>query len=477
MELPVTIDRDSGRPLHEQLVQEIRQLILNDALPAGTRLPSIRHLSEELKISRPTIALVYEQLASEGYLTSSERSGVFVVEHDNAHAHNARRLLEKNRDRKLSNYARRVMSLFEELHDDLDAVAGVGLPDLQVCAGEWLQILEKTATNPNLVVRSAPAGARELCQAYCDYVRQSRGLDCKPEQIMITGGTHMALHMVSRLLINEGDLVAIEEPCSPFIPYTLRARGADLVYMKVDSDGANVTSLPDLAGRKLTAIITKPIHQIPLAVSMNLERRRQLLRIAEEHDAFVLEDDCDSDLRYSEDKLPRLFSLNQGERVILSDSVANVLFPSLRIGCLVVPPQLAHVFVAERTCFGKCFPLLQQHVLADFMRSGRFERHIRLLRNISETRRRTTLAAFRHFFGSRVGLEGSAAGLHVLVRFRHDIDTAAVVRIAADNAIPLVSTRPYYKETAPEGEFIFSFGRLAERQIESMVRLLARCAT
>jgi GntR family transcriptional regulator/MocR family aminotransferase len=221
--------------------------------------------------------------------------------------------------------------------------------------------------------------------------------------------------------------------------------------------------------KKTRAVYVTPSHQFPTGVAMSLQRRLQLLAWARENRSVIIEDDYDSEYRYSGAPLPSLQGLGVDAPVIYCGTFSKVMFPGLRVGYLIVPPQLAPAFRRAKWLTDRNTPMLEQAALADFLREGYLERHIRRMRRLYAGRREALLEALTRYFGSAATVLGDAAGMHAMVR----IEDKALAARAAKNKVQLRSARDYYLGTAPSNEFVFGFATLSERAIREGIKRLA----
>jgi GntR family transcriptional regulator/MocR family aminotransferase len=308
----------------------------------------------------------------------------------------------------------------------------MGLPALDAFPRKlWsgLGVRAARATQPNDLNYPDPAGYPPLRHAIAAYLRVSRGIACHAEQVLITAGYQGALALVRQTLLRPGDAVWVEDPGYLMARQALEAGGARLVPVRVDHDGMRVSAGLTAAPRARLALIT-PTHQSPLGVSLSLPRRMALLAWAAEAGAWVLEDDYDSEFRYTGHPLPALKSLDRADRVLFAGSFSKVLHPALRLGYLIVPEELSEAFQRASRLLTAGLPWLEQRVTASFMEQGHFARHLRRMRGLYATRRKALAAALAAMFGDRVAVELEAGGMHLLARFPAAANDGVLVRRA-----------------------------------------------
>jgi GntR family transcriptional regulator/MocR family aminotransferase len=417
--VPIVLDPADTAPLYLQIASRLRAAVAAGTLSAGARLPSARTLAAQLGITRGTVDAAYALLAGEGSIEARGSAGTIVSPHMAAWS-----APPAQRSMKLGN--RRPAIHAEPLPFRM------GLPALDAFPRKlWSATVARAAraTGPAELVQPDPAGFRGLREAIAAYLGLSRGIQCVPDQILVTGGFQGALALVRSVLLRPGDAVWVEDPGYIVARQALELAGASLVPVPIDRDGMRVHAGIIAAPRARLAIVT-PTHQSPLGVALSLPRRLALLAWATEAGAWVLEDDYDSEFRYTGHPLPALKSLDRGERVVFAGSFSKVLFPGLRLGYLVVPELLTDAFLRASRLLSFGQASLEQRAVAAFMEQGHFARHLRRMRGLYADRRQALAASLRSTFGERLELELEAGGMHLLARFPTEPDDGAIVRRA-----------------------------------------------
>jgi GntR family transcriptional regulator/MocR family aminotransferase len=310
------------------------------------------------------------------------------------------------------------------------------------------------------------AGYAPLREEIAAYASRSRAVNCTPDQVLIVNGSQQGLDLCARILVEPGDAVAIENPGYQGARQILEGRGVRLVPIRLDADGIVASEVPDSA----RAVYVTPSHQFPTGVSMTVTRRLELIDWARRCNGIIVEDDYDSEYRYGGSPLPAMQGLAENAPVVYIGTFSKVMFPALRIGYLIAPPKLVKSFVRSKWLVDRQTAMLEQAALADFLREGHLERHIRRMRRLYGKRRAALTGSLERHFGNDARCLGDAAGMHVLVRFNDD----GVAARAAANRVQLNASSMYYLGKAPENEFVFGFSALGERAIREGVRLLAR---
>ena len=292
---------------------------------------------------------------------------------------------------------------------------------------------------------------------------------CSPEQVAIVSGVQEGLDLIGRLLLEPGDHVGVEDPGYPGAVAAFHALGATVTSLRVDGDGV----VPPAAKAGLPLIYATPGHQFPLGVTMGLSRRFELLDWARASGACIVEDDYDSEFRYHGRPVPALQGLDRHGVVIYAGSFSKVLFPSLRLGYLVVPADLVERFAALKSVTSRHAPLLDQAVLCDFMEAGHFGRHLRRMREIYAERRDALCEGARTELAEWLELDGIEAGLQTSGRLLRGISSEAAVRVAAERGVEVISLGRYCRQRAPRHGVVVGFAAVEPREIRRGVRELA----
>jgi GntR family transcriptional regulator/MocR family aminotransferase len=420
MATPIVLDRTVSGPLHLQIATRLRAAITAGVLAPGARLPSARSLAGQLGVARGTVDAGYAVLIGEGVVVPRGSAGTVVSPELAARA-------APPVQRRMPFAARRAEAPAKALPFRM------GLPALDAFPRKlWTSLTVRAARGLGVEALGLPdpAGWRPLREAIAAYLGVSRGILCSPDQVLVTAGFQGALALVTRVLLRAGDPVWVEDPGYTLARQALEAAGATLVPVRVDRDGLRVAAGMVAAPRAKLAVVT-PTHQCVLGVALSLPRRLALLAWAAESSAWVLEDDYDSEFRYTGHPLPALKSLDRGGRVLYAGSFSKVLFPGLRLGYLVVPDELAEAFARASRLGSFGLPSLEQRVVAAFIADGHFARHLRRMRVLYAARRRALVEALAEAFGDGVALELEAGGMHLLARFPGAADDGTLARRAA----------------------------------------------
>ena len=482
MDLAIYLDCTSRIPLYQQLTEKIRTAVLEGRLKPRQKLPSSRSLAKSLVISRSTVTQSYEQLASEGYLETRRGSGTYICDRlpdDWLKSQSLKPVTSKIlQAADLSRFATNLTEIdtLQVSEPDYEISFRYGNPAVEYFPiQQWRKLLARHCQNSPLLLNYAvdAAGYLPLRQEIANYLQRSRAARCTPEQVMIINGSQQALDLIARIIINPGDWVAMEEPGYLGARHCFLGQLAQIQPITVNYAGLDVEALNNCQ-QKFKLVYITPSHQFPTGVTMSLSQRITLLQWAEKTNTLIIEDDYDSEYRYESQPIPALQGMDRSQLVIYMGTFSKILFPSLRIGYLVVPPRLIPVVRKAKWLCDRFCPILEQYTLTDWIREGHFERHIRRMRQLYNQRRQVLIQAFERYFGKRVTILGAKAGIHVMVRIDTNLSDEQAIQKAAAAGIGLISAKGYYLQPQNQGEFIFGYAQLEVTQIEKGIKILAQ---
>jgi len=459
-------------------------MIIGRNLGAGQQIPSTRTLASELGISRIPVLTAYAQLLVEGYFETRVGAGTFVCSSLPDQLASA-----ESRATKLNGVrsgprpvARRSLRLpRNEIAPWLrgSGAFSVGQPaDDQFPFQIWSSLVMRQCRSPraSALQYGGPLGYEELRDAICTYLRTARAVHCNPGQVMIVAGSQEALEISARVLLDVGTPVWLEEPGYWLTRRVLDLAGCRVIPVPVDREGMDVAAGIKVC-RKARAAYVAPSHQFPLGATMSASRRLQLLDWAQRSGSWVIEDDYDSEYRYGSMPIASLQGLDSNSRVIYIGTFSKVLFPSLRIGYVVIPPDLVDRFIMVRQALDLTPPHLYQAVLTDFIREGHFARHIRRLRLVYGERRTALVNSIRKEFGSSLEVLGSEAGMHLPITLPTGFRDQEIAARAAHEKLWLWPLSPAYAGTTARQGFILGFGGAAAAEMPDAVRHLKKVLT
>ena len=473
-------------PLHMQVYSSLRTAITTGRCKAGEKLPSSRGLASALGVSRTSTQTAYEQLVAEGYVQTRHGAGSIVaarVEQERPDPSRSQKRRKRRDAANLSNYATRALASIPDGFLSLpkrpplrhDFLYGVPSPDL-FPRTEWRRALSAAAKlAPFDLSQSSPQGLPRLRRAIARHLERSRGLSVGSDQILVTSGVQQGLQLVARVLCSPGDGALLEEPGYPFARATCLSEGLEVEFAPVDHEGMDIQAASRFARSNSRFAHVTPAHQFPMGSVLSFPRRIALLDWAAQNDAFVFEDDYDSEYRYEGRPVESLCALDTQGRVLYAGSFSKIFSTELRVGYLVLPTDLVAPCRAARWLAGWGNPLLEQVALALFIEEGHLERHIRRCRKRYGQRRLALMNALASEFGERATVVGDRTGLHVFVRFS-DIprqrSNELTVR-AAENGIGIYPADDCFMSIPKTGGFVLGYGLLPTASIPRAVSVLA----
>jgi GntR family transcriptional regulator / MocR family aminotransferase len=481
----IMLDATLPVPLYKQIYERLRGTILAGQLERGTRLPSTRTLASELGVSRTTTNLAYEQLLLEGYLESRVGQGTLVARHLPAtplHAH-ADLMLKERIDVKKSStihLASRVHMLKDiSFPERIEGRTGVtfrgGEPALDLFPYEvWARLIARRARQSlhEFAHYQPPAGYYPLREAIAAHIGITRGVRCTPEQIILTAGSQGALDLAVRTLLNPGETAWLENPGYFGARGALVAAGARMVPVPVDEQGL-IVEIGRQRSLQARLVSTTPSHQFPTGVTMSLGRRLALLEWAREAGAWILEDDYDSEYRFSGRPLEALQGLDHAGRVLYTGSFSKVLFPALRLGYLIAPTELVEPLLTMRRFIDVHIPILEQMALTDFMNEGYFAHHLRQMLHRYKQRRDLLHRELQTHLGGLLEVHAPEAGMHLVGWLPPGKDDQRAAKLATQVDIEVIAISKYSLESLPRGGLIFGYAGVSEEAITLGVKKLA----
>jgi len=473
----ISVDRKAGKPLHRQIYVVLRKAIVERRLSPGQQIPSTRQLASELALSRIPILSAYSQLLAEGYLETRTGAGTFVsssLPQELTLFESRRTSLPKDRSGPRPISAR---SALLPRFRPAPWLFGWGAFSVGQLALDhfpfriWSGLVNRYCRRVRVssLHFSDPMGSPEFRKAIATYLKASRSVNCDAEQILVVSGSQQALEISARVLLDPGNPVWVEEPGYRLAWQVLRMAGCQIIPVPVDDEGLDVTKGIKRC-RKARAAYVTPSHQFPLGVTMSASRRLQLLDWAQSSGAWIIEDDYDSEYRYGSMPIASLQGLDRHSRVIYIGTFSKTLFPSLRLGYMVVPPDLVDRFVAVRHAMDVYPPHLYQAVLTDFLSEGHFARHIRRTRMLYRERRDTLVNSLQEEFKTPLEIAGGETGMHLVARLPRRVRDRDLAVRAAQQKLWLWPLSPCYLERPAHQGVILGFGSTPTSKIPGAVR-------
>ena len=476
----IQIDRRARAPLHRQIYNSYRTAIVEGALRPGERIPSTRILASELGLSRIPVLNAYAQLLAEGYLEARVGAGTVV----SSTLPDQLMLPQRSGARVDVRKGPRPMPVNSTALPSVQAALlwfgkrwgafNPGQPALDHFPFKvWSRLVSSRCRNMQMssMHYDDPRGSRHLREVIAAYLRTARGVRCESDNIMIVSGSQQALEITTRVLLDRGSRVWIEDPGYRFARNVFQLNSCEVVPIPVDEEGMDV-AVGIKRFRKAEAALVTPSHQYPLGATMSASRRLQLLDWAHSSGSWIIEDDYDSEYRYENLPIASLQGLDPGGHVIYIGTFSKVLFSSLRLGYVVIPPELIERFMTVRLTMDLGASGFLQPVLADFIEQGHFSRHLRRMRQLYRERRSALLESLRSAFDVDLEVHGEHAGLHVAVMLPPGFNDHELSERAARAKLWLVPLSSSYLERPASQGFIMGFSNTSTKEIPNAMRKL-----
>jgi GntR family transcriptional regulator / MocR family aminotransferase len=458
------LDSKDRRPLHVKLYHQIKNQILSGKLSPHSKLPSVRHLSAELSVSRNTVEYAYEQLCTEGFIHSKPRSGYYIS------------LLDQEF---IPRPCRNPVSLIEPAFEDGKTYSfdfhPAGLSPDSFPSKVWRKLVtDCLQENPGqFALYGNPQGETELRCEIQRYLERFRGVSCDPEQIVVCSGLQDSLSIIAQILRGDHSALAVEDP-GHWIPRSIFQNYAfSLSPIPVNSEGIN---LDDLKNTNSTIVYVTPSHQFPLGYVMPVENRLKLINWTETVGGVIIEDDYDSELRYHGKPIPALQGLHPEGNIIYVGTFAKVLSPALRVSYMVLPYQFFSTYKKLFSKYATTVSLLEQRTLCEFMKQGYWERHLRRMRTIYKRKHDALIQSINRHFSNRVNILGQGAGLHVVLELVDNLlDEKELISRAWEKNVrvfPLSDT--YQCNKHYPSRVMLGFGRMNPDELERGIELLSQ---
>jgi GntR family transcriptional regulator/MocR family aminotransferase len=461
MELTPFIKKNDAIPIYLQLYHFFREEIENGKLVPGTKLPSIRQLSDHLQISKNTVETAYQQLTAEGYLESKEKSGLFVIE------------VEEGFSKLAVNEPTGPKYLPERPLENKYIDFQYGDIDLEHFPYKlWKKYMSEAIEYANQEVFSYgdKKGIMELRKQIASYLYQARGVRCTPEQIVLSAGTQTAISLICQILELPVKTVAMEDPGYDGVRLVFESHKCKLNPVPLEEDGINLEKLGETSAK---CVYVTPSHQFPIGMIMPIQKRLKLLQWAEKNNSYIIEDDYDGEFRYIGHPIPSLKSLDKGDRVIYLGTFSKAFLPAARVTYMVLPEVLMSRYESKFYFYNQTVSPLIQEALYRFMKDEHFGRHIRKMRKIYQKKQKVLLDAIETYLGDRVTVIGQKAGLHLLLNFK-EIQAETMIEKAKKSGVLLHLTEKFWLEKTRYQDLVMvGFGGLTEEEIETGIKRVA----
>ncbi|MBQ9424456.1 MAG: PLP-dependent aminotransferase family protein [Erysipelotrichaceae bacterium] len=430
------INKSGKIPVYIQIYEELKNQIISGEMKAGERLIATRTLAQDYHLSRNTVLLAYQQLESEGFVSSKIGSGFYVEE------------IPKIADTRPETETAADSETKKETYP-YDFRYGSIEPNVYVTRGfrkalkEALSQLEEKQTLQDC----EPQGLLSLRQALCDHLREVRGVITKPEQIVITSGHHYSLKLLSEVFSDRYRTLALEDPGHQDTREVFAKAGYEILPIPLDDNGIQTSQL--LSHRRVLAYVT-PSHQFPLGTILPVGRRLQLLKWAQESDSFLIEDDYDSELRYRERPVPALYSLDSHERVIYLGSFSKSLSPDLRVSYIVFPESLK----PSASLFSSSASLLIQMTLSEYLRSKEYRKRINQIRNALRKKHSRIIDFLRNHYDDLIRIYGIGGGTHFVLKLPTELSEEEILLAFHEEETCVYPASQYFFDSADHHNMI-----------------------
>ena len=465
----LVLDKNSGHPLYMQIYYYYREQIATGIIEGGTILPPIRSLANDLQVSRNTVESAYQQLSSEGYVSSKMCSGFKVRE------------IESDLYHKYITVSRGAGKAPLEMPHEQGVVkerkynfqyGRLSITDFPLHT--WRKLVNQALTSENVDCMAAyndRKGLQDLRLEIMRYLFDSRGVVCRPDQIILCSGTLSCLNLVSELLMNEIKTVAVEEPSYDSARTVFINHGLGIIPLRLQEDGIDMDALEETSARLL---YLTPSHQFPYGCVTKINKRLNLLEWADNNDAYIIEDDYDSELRYNSRPIPSMQSLDKKGRVIYLNTFSKAFAPGLRTSFIVLPQTLLERYHSVMNKYNCGVPWLEQAVLCEFMRQGYWNRHLRKVCLSNKKKHDILVETINGLMGEKVKIYGKNGGLHILLEVKNGLCEKELIEKASHAGVTVYPVSNYFSNPMnySDNMVLIGYSGLSEEDIIDGIKLL-----
>jgi GntR family transcriptional regulator/MocR family aminotransferase len=457
LELTPNLNTKSKIALYVQLYEYIKKEIKDGTIPAFTKLPAKRKLASYLQVSKNTVEVAYEQLLAEGYIESASRKGYFVCKIEQM-------IYVEGSEAKVEE-----VSFREENYKFDFTQTGVDTDTFPFTTYRKLINDVWQPHNNELLFLGHPQGELSLREEIANYLYESRGVRCSASQIVLGAGTQILVKLLFQLL--KGSNYAVENPGYHRKMVVFEQGEKKVQMLSLDRDGI---CMAELENSDANVVFVTPSHQFPYGMIMPITRRTQLLQWAKkEVDRYIIEDDYDSEFRYSGKPIPALQGLDTDGKVIYMGTLSKALLPSLRMSYIVLPKNVIKKYQKEYLFYTQSVSRMDQEVIRKFLNEGYWEKHIHKMRVVYRKKRDRLVFEIEKYFSNRVEVIGEDSGLHILLQVHNGMREEELIKEAAKYSIKIYPVSTYYKDgTAPENVVLLGFAILSEDEIAKAIQLL-----
>jgi GntR family transcriptional regulator/MocR family aminotransferase len=465
----VFIDRNSKEPLYMQIYLQIKKEILDGSRKEGEVLEGTRGLAKTLHVSRNTVDCAYSQLLAEGYIASKKGIGYYVMKVPQIKVGN----------RKIPNrlsIGKKPAELAAKHQVSYDLTNSSYTSDLfpkRLWRRYTLECLDRLDQEARISSYQDKQGELYLRKNLLSYLKRIRGVCCDESQIIITCGIQQSLEYICKLLSCNKATILMEEPGFDKAVSVFANNGIGVQTVPVDKKGIVVSKLPPID--HVSAIYSTPSHQFPTGATLSIGRRYELLEWAKERNIYIIEDDFDSELRYYHKPIPSLQSIDSDNRVIYLGTFSKTLSPSIRMGYMILPPQLLEIYNDLFRTYNAAVPLLNQYVIGRLIETGDYERHIRRLNNVFRKRLELFLAEFSEV-KDKIDISGNGSGQYFLLKFSEKVKQEELIERALEQGVRVYSTMRFWQDKAacPPNTLFLGFSKIKLEDIPDCVARLKK---
>lgn len=456
------LDRSSDIPLYEQLYLYIKKEIIAGRIPYGTKLPSKRKLADFLKISQNPVETAYEQLVAEGYIEASPRRGYFVMTYEDLEYVQTNQYLQENTE-EAQEYIK------YDFHPS--AIDTKNFP-----FSVWRKYARNTIDKKNhsLLLLGDSQGEMVLRQEIAHYLYHARGVHCSPDQIIVGAGIEILLQQLL-LLLDKKTVYGVEDPGYHLILRILKSYPNEVYALEVDEEGVKVDTIHH---KNINVVYIAPSHHFPYGTVLSVNRRTKLLKwAAAKKNRYIIEDDYDSEFRYSGKSIPSLQSMGLAEKVIYLGAFSKSLMPSIRISYMVLPRHLLKQYKEKLSFYhSPSVSRIDQHILAQFLKEGDFERHLNRMRKLYRRKLEKVIELLKPY-EDKLSIIGEHSGLHIVLVVNNGMSEDELVKKASEAHMKIypISTYSLEKKSESPSKIILGFAGIHEDELEDAVQMLLKC--
>lgn len=459
----VIIDTTSKMSFYQQIYSQIKEDIFMGSLKAGSRLTATRLLADELGVARNTVIAAYDQLEIEGYIYSKRGSGYYV-----------NKVYDSSYSQKME-LPPPYMPPQSKSTNNIKYDFQYGAIDTTVFPNNhWKKSLlhaHDAMMAETSLIYIDKQGEYKLRKAISHYLYHARGVNCNPDQIIITSGHQQSLEYISRIFDCSNYSFSMEEPGYDGSRNIFEKSQYKMNPIELDKNGINLSKLDELSN---TLLYLTPSHQFPTGCILPIAKRLSILSWAQQKNSYIIEDDYDSELRYDTLPIPSLHSLDHHHRTIYLGTFSKSLSPDLRISYMVLPPKAVSVYHEIYQSSNCTVSKIMQLTLADFFENGQYEKHLNILRTYYKKKHDLLHSSIRKIFKDKASIQGKGAGLHILVTFDTTLEQSEIINRAKEKGIIIYPVDIYWfqGEKAPKNQILLGYGNIQINDIPTAIECL-----